>query len=78
MRILISEVWNDTGKSVQLAVINGGHAPRLAVYDWITDHRPDLSLACTLYDHGYHAKETTKEITDLNRDESRSLKEVGL
>lgn len=57
MRIQINEVWNDAGKSVELAVITAVGNPHRAVYDWISTNRPDLSLANGLFSHGFHAKE---------------------
>ena len=63
--ILISEVWNASAKSVELARIpaimtdSGAVHPyrtKLAVQAWIQQNRPDLMLALGLSDHGYHAK----------------------
>lgn len=59
MKIQINEVWNNSGKSVELAVIEAVGNPRLAVLDWIKTNRPDLSLADSIYSHGFHAKEVT-------------------
>lgn len=55
MKIRISEVWNSTGSTVELAVIEAGSNPRAAVYNWIETNRPDLTLADTVYAHGFHA-----------------------
>ena len=57
MKIQINEVWNSTGKSVELAVIEASGNPRRAVYDWIAANRPDLDMATALYSHGFHAQE---------------------
>ena len=59
MKIQINEVWNQTGKSEELTVIEVNGTPsdcRSAVRDWIDNNRPDLQLASGLYDHGYHAR----------------------
>lgn len=59
MKIQINEVWNADGKSKELAVIDveGGRNPRVAVLDWIDANRPELTMALTLSDHGYHARQ---------------------
>lgn len=57
MQIKISEVWNESGKSEQLTVIEPTENPYLAVTGWIEKNRPDLRLASGLFDHGYHAVE---------------------
>lgn len=57
MKIRISEVWNASGRSVDLATIevkNVGVAT-LSVQNWIKNNRPDLGLADTIFAHGYHA-----------------------
>lgn len=55
MKIKINEVWNREGRTLELAIIETSGNPVLAIWDWITEHRPDLLLADTLYSHGYHA-----------------------
>lgn len=57
MKIQINEVWNDTGKSNKLAVIEVNGNPKLAVWDWIEANRPDLSLDTGLFAHGFHAQQ---------------------
>lgn len=61
IQIKISEVWNGTGESETLAIIET--TPQLAkteVYQWINANRPDLSLARTIYAHGFHACEVIR------------------
>jgi hypothetical protein len=59
MKIRISEVWNARGESKELAIIESpGKSSVLAkqvVYKWIDEHRPDLTCACCMSDHGFHA-----------------------
>lgn len=57
MKIQINEVWNDTGKSVELATVETFKHPYLTVVEWVRANRPDLSLADGLFSHGYHAKQ---------------------
>ncbi len=59
MKIKIEEVWNDTGKSQELAVldIRPGINPYTTVRNWIYENRRDLSLADGLFSHGYYARE---------------------
>ena len=57
MKIKISEVWNNTGESKELAILNIESEPMRAVYNWIDENRPDLELADTFYSHGFHAIE---------------------
>lgn len=57
MRIQINEVWNDSGKSVELAIIEPVGSPFLAVQTWIATNRPDLECAMSIYAHGFHAVE---------------------
>ena len=58
MKIRISEVWNRVGKSKELAVIESDNllGPS-AVRKWIRENRPDLTVAESIYAHGYHAVE---------------------
>lgn len=57
MKIRISEVWNNEGRSVELAVIEVKHVrdAALAVLRWIGAHRPDLQMADSIDAHGFHA-----------------------
>lgn len=59
MKVQISEVWNAERRSKTLAEIEvpAYDNPRNAAYAWIRAHRPDLTLAVTLDDHGFHAVE---------------------
>lgn len=59
MRILINEVWNAEGRTVELARIEANGNPRAAVYEWIRANRPDLDLATTIDAHGFHAVAVT-------------------
>ena len=56
MKIRISEVWNLSGKTQEIGIIEAEGNPTRAVYDWIEKNRPDLSLANTVVAHGFHAK----------------------
>ncbi len=59
MKIKISEVWNNEGRSVALEIIEVP-SPReaaLAVLRWINNHRPDLQMADRFTPHGFHAVE---------------------
>ena len=58
MKILIQEVWNATGESKTLAVIETYSSwPNVAVTEWIKNNRPDLTLANGIYSHGFYASE---------------------
>lgn len=54
--IVISEVWNAEGRSVELVRIPMTDNPRVDVMRWISANRPELDLASGLYSHGYHAR----------------------
>lgn len=62
MKVQINEVWNGEGRSERLAVIDipVGLNPRHVVYDWIAANRPDLTLATSIFSHGYHAEAVSK------------------
>lgn len=62
MKIQINEVWNGgSDGSKELAVIEiNTKAPHIAfqaVKNWVNEHRPDLDLCRSIYDHGYAARE---------------------
>jgi hypothetical protein len=55
MKIRISEVWNNEGRSEELTIIETRPSEaKQAVFSWITAHRPDLSAA-GIFGHGFHA-----------------------
>lgn len=61
MKVKISEVWNHEARSEELVIIyTTSGAARQDVEAWIAEHRPDLKLAESLSDHGYHAVETKR------------------
>lgn len=56
MKIRISEVWNYTGESKELAIIEADVSMAAhVVIGWISVNRPDLELADTTSKHGFHA-----------------------
>ena len=59
MKIRITEVWNNEGRSKELTTIEvaTGERPHQAVWKWILENRPDLELAASVWAHGFHAVE---------------------
>lgn len=56
MKAKISEVWNQSGRTVVIAEIETKPSSfRSDVFKWIEENRPDLNLADTLTAHGFHA-----------------------